>query len=47
VLVDESGFRHRFEGGDGAERLQQRRSAWQRMLQDEGQSAEFVDLAHP
>ncbi|WP_280154677.1 DUF2868 domain-containing protein [Piscinibacter sp. XHJ-5] len=47
VLVDESGFRRRFDGGELAERLAQRRSAWQRMLQDEGQTAEFVDLARP
>jgi hypothetical protein len=45
VLVDESGFRQRLAGADLAARLAERRSAWQRMLQDEGQAPEFVDLS--
>jgi hypothetical protein len=44
VLVDESGFRARFTGADGARRLAERRSAWQRMLADEGVDPVFVDL---
>jgi hypothetical protein len=46
VLVDESGFRRRFTGPDGATRLAQRRAAWQRMLQDLGEAPVFIDLAH-
>jgi hypothetical protein len=42
VLIDESAFRRRF--GDDA-RLVQRRSAWQRLLQERGQTALFADLA--
>lgn len=45
VLVDESGFRQRFRGAEGEARRAQRRGAWQRMLQDEGQSPLFADLS--
>ncbi|WKB53705.1 DUF2868 domain-containing protein [Eleftheria terrae] len=43
VVIDESGFRQRF--GADAQRLAQRRSAWQALLQDSGQAALFVDLS--
>lgn len=45
VLVDESGFRRRFTGAEGATRLAQRRTAWERLLRDEGVEPLFVDLA--
>lgn len=47
VVVDESGFRRRFGGADGETRRLQRRTAWQRMLHDEGHAPLFVDLASP
>ena len=47
VLVDESGFRRRFTGAEGATRLAQRRTAWERLLRDEGVEPLFVDLAEP
>jgi hypothetical protein len=45
VMLDESGFRARFVGRDGAERLAQRRAAWSALLQDTGQTARFIDLS--
>jgi Protein of unknown function (DUF2868) len=47
VLVDESGFRQRFDAmPDRAVRLAQRREAWQRLLQEMALPApRFVDLA--
>lgn len=47
VVVDESGFRRKLGGGSDAPlRLQQRRSAWQRLLQDLSlPPPDFVDLA--
>ena len=45
VLVDESGFRRRFTGAEGATRLAQRRAAWERLLRDQGFESLFVDLA--
>jgi hypothetical protein len=45
VLIDEAEFRRRFTGADGARRLAERRAAWQRMLDDEGEEPVFVDLA--
>jgi len=47
VLVDESGFRQRFDAmADGPARLAQRREAWQRLLQELSLPApRFVDLA--
>ena len=45
VMVDESGFRTRFVGREGAERLAQRRSAWSTLLRDNGQTARFIDLS--
>jgi len=49
VLVDESGFRERFDAAaDGAARLAQRRAAWQRLLHELSLPApHFVDLAAP
>jgi hypothetical protein len=47
VLVDESGFRARFGGADGATRREQRRAAWRQMLGELGQAPVFVDLAAP
>jgi len=45
VWIDESGFRERFPGAAGEQRLAQRRAAWQRLVTDEGLKAEFVRLA--
>jgi hypothetical protein len=45
VVVDESGFRRRFTGAEGAARLAQRRAAWERLLRDEGVEPLFMDLA--
>ncbi|HEU0202760.1 MAG TPA: DUF2868 domain-containing protein [Burkholderiaceae bacterium] len=45
ILVDEAGFRERFNGADLATRLAQRRSAWVAMLSAEGHEATFVDLS--
>lgn len=47
VLIDESGFRARFDGAQGQTRLQQRRAAWQRLLHDFGQTPVFADLSAP
>ena len=47
VMVDESGFRARFAGRDGAERRIQRRAAWSALAQHSGQSACFIDLSDP
>ena len=47
VLIDESGFRKRFSGSEGAKRLEQRRAAWQRLLRDLGQTPIFVNLVDP
>ncbi len=44
VLVDESGFRQRLAGATLAERLAQRRSAWQALLAPLSLTARFVDL---
>jgi hypothetical protein len=45
VMVDESGFRARFVGRDGAERRAQRRAAWSALLQRSDQTACFIDLS--
>jgi hypothetical protein len=44
VLVDESAFRRRFTGAEGAGRLAERRAAWQRMLAEVGAEATFIDI---
>ena len=44
VWVDESGWRERLPGADAAQRLQQRRQAWTRLLAPLGQVPVFVDL---
>jgi len=45
VLIDESGFRQRFPGNEGAARLAQRREAWQRLMAEHGQQPRFADLS--
>jgi hypothetical protein len=45
VLIDEFEFRRRFTGNDGARRLDERRSAWRRVLGDANIEPVFVDLA--
>jgi hypothetical protein len=45
VLVDESGFRQRFAGGELAQRLEQRHHAWRSVLGDEQIEPFFVDLS--
>ena len=45
VMLDESAFRQRFAGTDAGARLSQRRTAWERMLHDEGLAPMCVDLA--
>jgi hypothetical protein len=50
VLVDESGFRQRLAGATLAERLAQRRAAWQALLDEVATAplpARFVDLSRP
>ena len=47
VLVDESAFKQRFSGADGAQRLQQRRAAWRALAQAHGCVAVCVDLLQP
>jgi Protein of unknown function (DUF2868) len=50
VLIDESGFRQRLAGATLAERLAQRRAAWQALLDTVGAAplpARFVDLSRP
>ena len=47
VLIDESGFRARFGGTDGAARREQRRTAWRQMLGELGRTPVFVDLSVP
>jgi hypothetical protein len=47
VLVDESTFRQRFTGPGAAQRLQERRAAWQAVLQGHGATGVFVDLLEP
>ena len=47
VVIDESGFRQRLSGADAESRLGQRRAAWQRLLDESGQTALFVDLRQP
>lgn len=47
VMVDESSFRKRFTGPQGARRLEQRSATWRRMLRELGQSPLFVNLADP
>ena len=44
VVVDESGFRKHAWGPDGAERINQRRAAWERLLLDLRVVPGFVDL---
>jgi hypothetical protein len=44
VLVDESGFRQRFTGADGARRLDERHGAWKRMLGETNVEPVFLDL---
>jgi hypothetical protein len=44
VLVDESGFRERFNGPDFERRRAERRQAWEAMLGDVHRAAVFVDL---
>jgi hypothetical protein len=45
ACVDESDFRRRFTGTEGARRLEERRGAWSRALADAGIEPLFVDLA--
>ena len=50
VMVDESGFRQRLAGATLAERLAQRRAAWQALLDGIGPApllARFIDLGAP
>jgi len=47
VAVDESGYRQRLGGADGAQRLAQRRAAWESMLLGLGVVPGFIDLAEP
>lgn len=47
VLLDESGFRRRLVGADGALRLAQRRELWQRWLAERGLQPLFADLGAP
>jgi hypothetical protein len=46
VIVDESAFRRRFDatGASGAARLEERRSAWRRLLEARQRVPVFVDL---
>jgi hypothetical protein len=44
VVVDESGFRKHAWGPDGAERINQRRAAWERLLLDLRVVPGFIDL---
>jgi hypothetical protein len=44
VVVDESGFRKHAWGPDGAERINQRRAAWERLLMDLRIVPGFIDL---
>lgn len=44
VLVDESEFRRRFTGDEGARRLGERREAWTRLLAGTNVDVAFVDL---
>lgn len=44
VLLDESGFRRRFAGADGAQRLEERRASWRRWLAARGLEPLFADL---
>lgn len=44
VVVDESGFRKHAWGPDGAERINQRRAAWERLLLDLRIVPGFIDL---
>ncbi|WP_128001013.1 DUF2868 domain-containing protein [Piscinibacter defluvii] len=47
VLLDESGFRRRFAGPDGARRLEERRALWRSWLVSRHLPALFVDLSVP
>ena len=47
LLVDESGFRRRFGGAQGAARLAERRAAWQRLADAADAEAWFVNLDAP
>ncbi len=47
VAVDESGYRQRLAGPDGAQRLAQRRAAWEALLMGLGVVPGFIDLAAP
>jgi hypothetical protein len=44
VVIDESGFRKHAWGPDGAERISQRRAAWERLLMDLRVVPGFIDL---
>lgn len=44
VLVDESGLRRRLAGPDLGQRIEQRRQAWRRLLDETGHRAVFIDL---
>ena len=45
VAVDESGYRQRLSGPDGAQRLAQRRAAWESLLLGLGVVPGFIDLS--
>ncbi len=47
VAVDESGYRQRLSGPDGAQRLAQRRAAWESLLLGLGVVPAFIDLSAP
>ena len=47
VAVDESGYRQRLAGPDGAQRLAQRRAAWEALLMGLGVVPGFIDLSAP
>lgn len=45
ALVDESGLRRRLAGADRELRIDQRRQAWRRLLDETGHRAVFIDLS--
>jgi len=47
VAIDESGLRQRLAAADTETRVAQRRAAWQRLLDEIGLSAWFIDLRPP
>lgn len=47
VLIDESAFRQRFGAAGNDARLDERRAAWHRMLDERGYEPAFIDLEHP